>query len=447
MIKLLSLTLSLLLLLGALFTSCKQNELPSDLTHNSSETNTLTNIINLDEYVVPTEYTQPYMTTGHGGYKRYKNNFYYCNIYCYIEYIQLDEENTDFRMLESLKENVKYPKLRSICTDPICEHKHSYDNCIADTSQISSEFVIDEVESAGGNPVFYYFAYDDSTNSDSEIYRIDSAAGTKERLAAVKDPINKMAIFKDGIYFITQSSDDSYKINMIKKTGGDVVTLSAGEGRLRMLGGNQTALYLNDKKGDVYAVDYEMKSAEVVYSITEFYPSSDGYLGAFINGDYLYFFADFEMQTFPWDGDTIDFVKHSIRRIRLDTFEGEGEIVADDVFEDAVYGIYQGILYYGPYAPKTDLDYKNDPAYVDYYTHSNGTIRCVDLNTLEKQDVVSDCGLNIEYKIFAITDKYIVSIVHPYRSDFGLSPYTSGSMIFLYVFESGALYRLCGYVG
>lgn len=422
-----------LLMLCCLFLSCKKKTVPPELTEVGT---------NWDNYVIPTEYVQPYMTTGHGSYTLYRDCFYYCSDWCYIQYIQMSDANTDLRTLSKEGTTATYPPIHSVCGDPLCQHNTT--SCIAGTGGIDSEFLIDEVESAGQNPIIYCF-------SGKQINRIDTGAGTRKSLVSGDEPIRQMATYKDSVYFVTQSSDDSYKINMVKKSGGTATCLEFGKVYLNLIGGNQRGLYLNDEKGNVYHVDYELTSSKIIYTAGESYPmivgSEVAEFGMFVDENYLYFYADYETQTFPWGTkNTIDFIKHSIRRIHLDDLSQGAELVVDDVFEKAVYGIYNGVLYYGPYRVSTDLTNTNDPTYISQFSHSNGTIRGVNLSTLESGDLVSDCGMNFEVGPYIITDKYIIGTIHPYKAGLGIDSASSGMMILMYDFRSGAIYRLCACV-
>lgn len=161
----------------------------------------------------------------------------------------------------------------------------------------------------------------------------------------------------------------------------------------------------------------------------------------FTEGEYLYFYADFEVLPFPaWDtsGRMYDFIKHSIRRIRLDDPTGEGELVAESVYEKEVYGVYNNVLYYGPFDVNTQIEVKNcQPMY-----HSKGTILGVDLETLETYTVVSDCGLNFEMHPYYINDRCIIGAMSPYRPMKGMQGW--GWPICLYDFETGAIYCVEG---
>lgn len=444
--KLLTLTLSLLLL-GTLFTSCKQNELPPELTQTGPGTGYY------DDYVVPTEYTNAYMTNGHGSYRMYKNNFYYCNNASFIEYIHLNDPNVDLRTLKPSKDGAEFAVQHSICTDPLCGHTFSDQNCLAYSESMLAQFLIDEVESAGGNPVFYIIAYPNFDRLSSDIYRLDSSAGTKEVIVSVSETINKMAVYEDSIYFVTQSSDDTYKLNMIKKTGGDVVSLTPGGGSVRMIGGNKYGIFVSDNEGRIYLVDHALESAEVIYTLDNIYTDSSGYFSAFIDGDYLYYDADYEAVEVPELSDSFGALirtKNSLYRVRIDNpKKEEAELVATDVFEGVVYGIYKGELYYAPMDmqvvttnDESSENLKFDDGITDF-SCNDGEIRAVNLTTLETRVVIKGCGLDISVgPAFLVTDRFIIGVMWPYRTGFGLLHEYAGSWMVLYDFESGAIYRM-----
>lgn len=336
----------------------------------------------------------------------------------------------------------------SLCSDPMCSHQDL--NCPAMMRHPEAEFLIDMTESNGELPVIYYFrcmaGQDDLEFGQSEVIRYDVATNQAVQVAVSHGPIRQMMTYKDSIYYTVQNAKDQYELNRVNKTGGSVQTISAGECYIELLGANDQGVYCNDEKGNVYLAELNLSNVKKIYAVKEVYhsinQSSPANIDMFVDGDYLYFFADFEPEYFPWYnsaeyGDKILFLNHSIRRVPLNAPKGDGEVVAEDVFEYAVYGVYNGVLYYGPFDVKTMIHGNLNQHGANLY-HSKGTIRGVRLDTLETFDVVTDCGLNFEAGPFYVNDRCLIAVQFPYRDGMVSS---SGSLV-LYDFQTGAIYSV-----
>lgn len=427
-------TLVLLFLLVLSIGGC-QREIPPELTEPIEQDENPLGVEFDDQ--VPTEYNQLYMTEKHGGYYVYKDCFYYLSNFGFLQYIRLNEPNKNLRT----RTPDAVPTENSACGDPLCDG--NYETCLAYLGHMNSKFLIDEVESAGENPVIYFYM-------GSDIYRLDSGAGTREKVVTSAEPINKLAAFEDRLYFTTQTSEDSMAIHTVLKSGGEVVTQTPGDSYLNLIGGNQNGIYVNDEKGNIYALDHAFESADLIYTVSEVYPMKYGdpvSLNMFVEGEYLYFFADFTVEELTWGDATDEFIRHSIRRVRVDHPVGEGEVVAESVYEQAVYGVHDGVLYYAPFNVKVGLKEMDSTVYHSYFSHSDGTITGVNLSTLETQNVTTDCGINFQNVCYYVDDQCFIGIAHPYKNGMGLDLSTSGTMVVLFVYESGAVYRLCGNVG
>ncbi len=114
-------------------------------------------------------------------------------------------------------------------------------------------------------------------------------------------------------------------------------------------------------------------------------------------------------------------------------------MVAESVYDTEVYGIYNGVLYYGPFDVRTQLEENNGSD----WCHSNGTINGVNLETLENFTVISDCGFNFTSHPYYINDRCIIGPIYSYRD---INGFTSdgfrGSV--LLDFEIGANYCVQG---
>lgn len=438
--KLLSLTLAILLLLP--LSSCskeKEPPAPSDMAEERVQS-PYTDANTTDRYYLS--------RTGDNAGFVYGDDYYYCTEYCTIVAVPLGEAVKHNVVVEGKVSYVQ--EFTTLCADPVC--KHNSVECPTMMRDPYAEFLIDAAESNGEQPVIYYFRATSETWEEdgsitvhgSEIIRYDVAEGTATQVTFSDKPIEQLMSYGDYLYFTTQTSEDTMEFNTVKKTGGEVNSLTPGDSYLRLIGANKQAAYVNDDKGNVYAIDPEGESYELIYTVAEVYHigiDRHADLNMFTEGDYLYFFADHEIETAPmWDdsGREIERIKHTIRRVKLDDPSGEGELVAESVFEKEVYGVYNGVLYYGPFDLCTQLEGKNiQPLY-----HSKGTIKGVNLETLETFNAVTDCGFNFEAHPYYINDRCIIGIMQPYRE----IDFTSkvGFYIMLLDFETGGMYCVNG---
>lgn len=337
-----------------------------------------------------------------------------------------------------------------LCIDPMCEHNSIA--CPTVMGDHSAQFLIDTKESNGEQAVIYYFraGYEvletDGTISvpGQEIVRFDVAEGTAKKVAFSDDPISQLMSYGDYLYYTTTTAKDKYQFHAVKKTGGKATTLAPGDSYLNLVGANKDGVYVNDDKGNVYAIDLAGENYELIFTTPEVYvlfPAGPAELNMFVEGEYLYYFSDFTTEQYPaWANSErmYDYIRHNIRRIRLDDPTGEGELVAENVFESDVYGVYNNVLYYAPFDVNTQIEGNNcQPMY-----QSKGTILGVDLETLETFTVVSDSGLNFEPTQCYVNDRCIIGDMLPYREVKGMPGYGWPPM--LYDFETGAMFGAYG---
>lgn len=157
-----------------------------------------------------------------------------------------------------------------------------------------------------------------------------------------------------------------------------------------------------------------------------------------MEGDYIYFRSDYDTEPMPInDTQFIEPTHYNIRRISVNEPTSEAELVAEDVFEYCDLGISDGKFYYSPkeYGEKSK-------GY--YYNFTSGKIKCVDLQTLECTDLVTDSGFMFEgHGNVIVNDRYIITLMRPiwdngydWTLDDG-SRYTA-----LYDFATGDMYAL-----
>lgn len=252
-------------------------------------------------------------------------------------------------------------KFTTLCPDPLCDHKSV--SCPTMMRSLDAEFLIEATESNGDLPVIYYYrATSETWEADgsitvhgSEIIRFDVAGGEAKQVVFSDEPIVQLMAYGDYLYYATLSSEEEVNINTVKKSGGDANRLETGAAAIKLIGANDQGAYINDDKGNVYALTTDGKSLEKIYTVSEYYVLGHPGRGAaelnmFVEGEYLYYFADYQTRELPWSGgSTQNFNEHSIRRVRLDAPAAEGEIVAESVYDTEVYGVYDGVLYYGPF--------------------------------------------------------------------------------------------------
>lgn len=436
--KLLSLTLALLMLLS--FTACGKDVEPPPSGGTDGES-----MIQPSPYA-HTDLSDRYYTATDGYFNGfvYGNEFYYGNSYGYLVSVPLP--NWEGTAQDTM--NTEKP----FCNDALCDHVNL--TCTAFLRDPTAEFLIDSTESAGGFPIAYYYRCvegnvfsEDPWNEDwrYEIIRADSATNLATQIALVNSPIVKMISYGNMIYFVTQTAEQNYLLNSVKKTGGEISTAAVDEPYINLIGANKDGVYFNDSQGNVYMSDSLLVQTELIYTVANVYPMSANYtadLGMFVDSEYLYFYDDFEALTAP--NDPLSFIRDSLHRIKLSEPDGAGEVVATDIFQNSVYGIYNGILYYAPFNVMYDIQGGQGTDYISgSYCFSLGTVKGVRLDTLECFDVITDSGYNMVMGDFYINDRCLIGCVgSSYRRGNGITSQNAGRFISLLDFETGALYNI-----
>lgn len=335
---------------------------------------------------------------------------------------------------------------RAVCADPMCPHFGPEGmQCPAYMRDPQAHYLLDATESDGEAPIFYYsrctadeIVIDEAWDAgqEYEIVRYDSAENATEQVASVNYPIEQLMTYGDRVYFVTRTASDGYEVHSVKKSGGKITTQKLGEGPICLIGANDSGVYVNDSKGNVYSLDLKFKDQQLIYTVAEAYPLQEeapADLNMFIEGEHLYFLADFSVESVPYGNVSLDLVKTNVRRVKLGDPVGEGETVASDVYQNAVYGVYDGVLYYGPFDVTVDFT-QHCPV-----SSSGGRICSVNLETLEQTEVITDCGLNFPKPCY-VNDRCIIFAASPYRDVQGISAVDSGIYPYLLDLETGAIY-------
>lgn len=384
----------------------------------------------------------------------YGNNFYYATLDCLIRSVPLPTGGKTETAVES----------KVVCSDALCKHgefsgvgSQAAQGCPANMLDPQALLVLDSTESGGGQPIFYYsrctvdlMAVENKweTGHTFELIRYDTAQSQTQCLVSVKYPIVQFMTYRDRIYFVTQTQSARFELHTILKSGGEVTTLSPGDGYINLVGANDEGIYVNDVKGNIYSLGLNFEDSELIYTLEEVHPTSTNRiaeLGMFVEGEYLYFLGDFEVKVYPYDEQKPDWykmLKHSIKRLKISDPVGSEELVASDVCYDAVYGVYKGVLYYGPFDVTVGIRTEQHQMDASNICVSGGTIKGVKLDSLETFDAITDSGYNYQFGPFYINDRCVIAVADPYRNGMGITVSTYGSWPTLLDFETGALYNV-----
>lgn len=376
----------------------------------------------------------------------YKGDVYYLSNYIQLMKASLNDLSCDLR---TSKAKIK-PKAESVC--PEQSHNHNAfgtaDECPAHLNDLLTIFLIDGYESAGDHPIVYYTK---SWNADPieeehslwdqsftyHIYRYDTGKAECESIVETKNLIKRMMTYDQQVFFTTQNEKNSFQLNVVSKKGGDVTTISVGSGPILFLGVyNDQVIFLDCLVGAVYKAGLDLQNCEKIFQTPEVVETgmSGKFNGTFVHGNYLYFSADYEMIDYPINEiQTVHFMKHSLRRVPMDDLQGEGELVADNVYEENVYGVVDNVLYYTPCLP-------GDTVQGYYYNFDGGQLRAVDLATLKPVEIKEDTGISFRSNGW-ISGDGIISAVFPVKAGYNIT-FTDGNYICLYDIKTGALYPI-----
>lgn len=374
----------------------------------------------------------------------YKGDVYYINQQ--IEFMRIPLSGLKYDLTTS--KETELPEAFTICPD--VTHRHNQvgtsTECPDNVNLFDGKFLIDAYESAGDYPIIYYYGSyttdfdkpDWDAGGTYEIYRYDTGKVERKCLVSSQVPPRQMMSYDQALFFVTQTADNEYKLNVVAKTGGDVTTVSIGEGQLTMLGVHNEQVILRDGDATIYKAGLDLQNLEEIYQVEEDLSLSgiaNGYEPLFIHAGYLYFWADYAAVSYGLFADNrIDLLSHSIRRVSLDAPQGEGELVAENVLDDSVHGIVDDVLYYSPCAAGETLE-----GY--YYNFNGGLLKGVDLKTLQPAQVKEDCGLYCYGGWTVMSGQALLANFFVTRPGYSYTPQGEQYMC-LYDIKTGALYRL-----
>lgn len=363
----------------------------------------------------------------------YKGDIYCVDPYQWLRRVPISDYSCN--MLTHEKED--FPPFYFVCTDE--SHNHtSKDPTKTCLGYKVGGFLIDAYESAGESPIIYrmrFFGFEPSAKDISgEIIRIDTGNMTDETIVSTSDSIEGMMTYDQWVFFMTVNAQGVYSINVISKKGGDLTTLEVGKHGWTLMYADDNYVYYQDSAGNIYRATLDLKNPEFIFYAETISAMDPEHVGTFIYGDYLYYEADYETVPYAIGLDTINFAKHTIRRVPLDNLQAESQVVAENVLDNYVFGVGNNVLYYQPCV-------MGESAGKDYYFNwSGGQVLGVNLDTLEQVEMVNDCGLDIAGKdsyasgnalfvsAFPIDDRY-----HQDRNG------SMGELTLLYDTRTGAL--------
>lgn len=393
--------------------------------------------------------------------------FYQDKIYCrglHLYYVSLGELTSDADISKTTPE--EYLLSRHYTCPYDVEHGHGAlngdDECPIKTGA-SRCFLLDYYESAGSYPIFYFvYTIRRATDKIGEssrpyfLFRYDSGSNICEQLTDLPGGVEHMMVYGDKLYLSVYLSSSKYQLMVYDKNTKELSTLKAGKGGLKLIHADESGVYFVDRKeGSLYKADAALTSSEKLYTldkddIYEIARDSFESLGMRIYDGYLYYRTNFETSPMQVhingvadeDNPNPQYlypVHYDIRRLPLDSLTGEGELVAEDVFETCDLGFAGGCLYYTP------TDYAPFGPDGGYYNFSNGRFCKVDLKTLECTDIVKagsglffDRGLDVR-----VTERFIFSTIRPLDEPW-ITNWGDNSMGFqaIYDLETGSFYSV-----
>lgn len=450
--------LAVLLLICLLLTSCSYSDV-GDLTSNDSQIGNDPTVQEGSNPYGNYDYSlKPYFNDD--SLCIYQDKAYFSDGGMVLTYITFDSLTDDVDITKSTPKEYHLP-MHFTCSNS--EHDHtSFDlpsSCPIRLGAYST-ILLDAHESGGSYPIFYftYSFMDEPEQSAFELtqpfclYRYDSGSNTREKLIELPGCAEQTMAYGDKIYLSIALSSSKYQLMVYDKKTKKTSTLKAGKGRLELLFADGESIYFVDRKdGSLYRSDADLAASDSVYKLNEVYEFSNGEIGMFVNDGYLYYRTNFETSPMQVhidgvldednpDPQYINPVHYDVRRLPLDSLSGEGELVANRVFQHCDFGVTDGCFYFTP------CDYGKTALSGGYYNFSNGRLCKVDLKTLECTDVVKkDSGLFFDGGLYShVTNRFIATTIRaldePWISCWNVN--NAGSHLALYDFETGSFYSL-----
>lgn len=442
--------LSVLLLICLFLTSCSYGDVDDDKPSPSESKSVYGNY----DYSL-----KPYFD---GLYFFYQDKIYHNCLF--LRYVTLGDISSDADISKTTPELYDLP-FHYTCPYDV-EHCHGApngDDACPIKNHSNRTVLLYNYESAGSYPIFYVvFCIIDEIDQVYDtfapycLYRYDSGSNIREKLVELPGYADNMMAYGDKIYLSVSLSSSKYQLMVYDKNTKELSTIKAGKGGLKLIHADESGVYFVDRKeGSLYRADAALTSSEKLYTldkddIYEIARESTGSLGMRIYDGYLYYRTNFETSQMQVhingvaDEDNpnpqyINPVHYDIRRLPLDSLTGEGELVAEDVFETCDLGFAGGCLYYTP------TDYAPHGPDGGYYNFSNGRLCKVDLKTLECTDVVkAGSGLFFERGLdVRVTERFIFSTIRPLDEPW-ITNWGNNSPGYqaIYDLETGALYSV-----
>lgn len=279
--------------------------------------------------------------------------------------------------------------------------------------------------------------------------RYDTGSATRRHIVELTSSFEQlqMMTYDDKLFFVTMSADGNYELNAIGKDGKDRLTRTFGSEQITMLDVYDGKVILRDLDATIYTVSFDMEDCEEVFQVEEDLSLSwnpNGFV--FTDGGYLYYCDDFELVKYQPYPDREDFIlqplSHSVRRLPLDHLKGEGELVAENVYDDQMYGIVDNVFYYAPCEPVEHMDNYS-------FNYTSGKIKGIDLETMQPIEMKEDCGIfaSAGYPFFMQGDGlfaefFFVRDGYYLKQRPGWADYSSNYYC-IYDYKTGSLYPLC----
>lgn len=386
----------------------------------------------------------------------YKGDVYYLDNSGLIRYVPLNSLDYDLRYEGAL--NPSIPENFSICPD----NSHDHDRAIKSECPAYigyNPFVLDAYESGGDYPIIYY-----STDRYGEyneegmwervegyhIFRYDSGKVERELILTLKDWVRAMVAYGERLFILTTDADNDYTLHSVTKDGKQHRSTIVGEGQLKLIDVYGERVIVRDGDGTIYSLSFDLQSCEEIYQIEDDLTLSgieDFFKGAFIYDDYLYYVSDFEVtEYYPYKDDPINnpevsysLLGHSLRRLPMGDLTGEGELVAQNIYDGSMFGIVDNVFYYVPCEPGE----KADDCHLNF---TGGLLKGVDLETLQPIEMKEDIGLFITNSDCQMSGNAIIGgffeikDILPY--DFQPDELVPRDFYYLYDYKTGAIYPL-----
>lgn len=324
-----------------------------------------------------------------------------------------------------------------VCTDPLCGDDtidlKALRACPAYLYSSDSQYLIDNSESAGGFPVFYYsraitsdFDDDKFINGDDDfmvvgdyaIYRYDVSNNQRKAIVQQERPITNFAVYDDQIFFVTTDEDGNYKVVIIDKSGKIKYETSELKNKIDLIGYENGTLYYADLQGNVYASSMDNKDGRLIFSDSSFVllDTESTSSRMFVEQGFLYFDSELiykETQILNAYGtmQTYNLPVRTISRISLDDPHGSAQVVAENVFQSSVHGVCNGKLFYCKLTP-------GETAKGGYWNFCSGDIYSVDLSTLETTIFASDIGMQFDLSMCYFSERFCVGLMAAYSPSY-----------------------------